>query len=104
MLASQIAARIRASGVTTTRKPKDIISKIGQLEQSYRDAVDFLNNTGSGITNEATLHQAIEKRCPHYDVLKDVLGDRPSSRPLLANEDLSFANSDREEAGCESDD
>ncbi|TYZ64515.1 hypothetical protein PybrP1_010697 [[Pythium] brassicae (nom. inval.)] len=35
ILASQIVDRIRDAGITTPRKPKDIMSKIDQLEQSY---------------------------------------------------------------------
>ncbi|GMG16899.1 unnamed protein product [Phytophthora fragariaefolia] len=89
-IAAQISGLIQASGVKTQRKSKDIITKIGQLEQSYRDAVDFLSNTGAGITDETSLQEAILRRCPHYDVLKEVMDDRPSTRPLLTNEDMSF--------------
>jgi hypothetical protein len=90
VLASQIAARISASGVGTIRKPKDIVTKISQLEQSFRDAIDFLSNTGAGITDETSLQQAIERRCPHYDTLKDVMADRASSQPLMTTEDALF--------------
>ncbi|TYZ60629.1 hypothetical protein PybrP1_004886 [[Pythium] brassicae (nom. inval.)] len=99
VLAAQIVARIRDVGITTPRKPKDTISKIGQLEQSYRDVTDFLNHTGAGITDERSLRHAIEKRCPHYDVLSEVLRDRPSVRPLLTNEDQAFGASDLDAAG-----
>ncbi|TYZ62600.1 hypothetical protein PybrP1_002360 [[Pythium] brassicae (nom. inval.)] len=99
VLAAQIVARIRDVGITTPRKPKDIISKIGQLEQSYMDATDFVNHTGAGITDERSLRHAIEKRCPHYDALSEVLRDRPSVRPLLTNEDQAFGASDLDAAG-----
>ncbi|KAF1782941.1 hypothetical protein GQ600_15049 [Phytophthora cactorum] len=92
VLAAQISTLIHEKGITHFRKPKDIITKISQLEQSFRDAVDFLNNTGAGITNESSLQQAIEKRCPHYSILKDVLGDRPSTRPLVTSDDLALLN------------
>ncbi|KAG6966917.1 hypothetical protein JG687_00004582, partial [Phytophthora cactorum] len=85
-----ISTLIHEKGITHFRKPKDIITKISQLEQSFRDAVDFLNDTGAGITNESSLQQAIEKRCPHYSILKDVLGDRPSTRPLVTSDDLAL--------------
>lgn len=94
VLAAQIAARIHEGGVTHVRKPKDIITKIGQLEQSFRDAVDFLSNTGAGITNEALLQDAIERRCPHYNALKDVFGDRPSVRPLVTSDNALFLSDD----------
>ncbi|GMF41588.1 unnamed protein product [Phytophthora fragariaefolia] len=62
-LATQIATFITSRGVTTGRKGKDIVNKVGQLEQSVREAVDFLSNTGAGITDELSLKAAIEKRC-----------------------------------------
>lgn len=99
VLAAQIAARIHNSGVVHVHKPKDITTKISQLEQSFRDAVDFLNNIGAGITSEATLQEAIEEQCPHYSVLKDAFGDRPSTRPLVANEDAPFLSDDDFELG-----
>ncbi|RLN98641.1 hypothetical protein BBJ28_00024467 [Nothophytophthora sp. Chile5] len=89
-LASQIATLIESRGVTTGRKINDIINKIGQLEQSFRQAVDFLSNTGAGITDETSPRAAIEKRCPHYEVLKDIFGDRPSTRPLLTSDDVAL--------------
>ncbi|TYZ58418.1 hypothetical protein PybrP1_004250 [[Pythium] brassicae (nom. inval.)] len=99
VLASQIEGRIRDAGTTTPRKPKDIISKIGQLEQSYREAVDFLSHTGAGTTGERSLQQATAKRCPYYDILQCVLGDRPSARALLTNKNTAFANSDMDAGG-----
>ncbi|TYZ68476.1 hypothetical protein PybrP1_011090 [[Pythium] brassicae (nom. inval.)] len=99
VLASQIVGRIRDAGITEPRKLKGIISKIGQLEQSYREAIDFLSHTGAGVTDEHSLQQAIAKRCSHYDTLQCVLGDRPSARALLTNEDTAFANSDMDAGG-----
>ncbi|KAF1785365.1 hypothetical protein GQ600_1493 [Phytophthora cactorum] len=42
VLAAQISTLIHEKGITHLRKPKDTITKISQLEQSFRDAVDFL--------------------------------------------------------------
>ncbi|KAE8905514.1 hypothetical protein PF003_g10543 [Phytophthora fragariae] len=81
-LAKEIAERIRVNGIQHARKPKDIVTKIGLLEQSFGAASDFLANTGAGITNEASLQAAIEERCPHYIVLKGIMECRPSTRPL----------------------
>ncbi|RLN81694.1 hypothetical protein BBJ28_00025167, partial [Nothophytophthora sp. Chile5] len=83
ILAGQISAQIQRNGITTVRKAKDIVSKISQLEQSFRVAVDFLRNTGAEITDEASLQEAIEKRCLHYETLKEVMSDRPSSASLV---------------------
>lgn len=93
VLASQIATLMTKSGIISVRNPKDIINMIGRLEHSYREAIDFLRNTGSGITNEASLKEAIMNRCPYYDTLKGVFEDRLSSRPLFTSDDLSATNS-----------
>ncbi|TYZ66706.1 hypothetical protein PybrP1_001664 [[Pythium] brassicae (nom. inval.)] len=77
VLASQIAGRIRDAGITTPRKPKDIISKIGQLEQSYREA-------RSAAPTKTSFN---------------ILGDRPSARALLTNEVTAFANNDMDAGG-----
>ena len=69
------------------------------LEQSYREAIDFISNTGSGITDEKSLQDAITSRCPHYDILKEVMWDRPSSRPLITNEDEYFEDLTMENKG-----
>ncbi|DAZ93193.1 TPA: hypothetical protein N0F65_010769 [Lagenidium giganteum] len=57
--AHKIARFIEDRGITTVRTPKDIVNKISTLEQSFRDAVDWLNGTGSGVTDEASLKQGI---------------------------------------------
>ncbi|KAG3099119.1 hypothetical protein PI124_g21753 [Phytophthora idaei] len=51
VLAAQISTLIHEKGITHLRKPKDIITKISQLEQSFSDAVDFLNNTGAATSD-----------------------------------------------------
>ncbi|KAF1778873.1 hypothetical protein GQ600_1144 [Phytophthora cactorum] len=85
----QISTLIHEKGITHLRNRKTSLP-----DQSTRAELQgcgsFLNNTGAGITNESSLQQAIEKRCPHYSILKDVLGDRPSTRPLVTSDDLAL--------------
>ncbi|KAG3018664.1 hypothetical protein PC121_g11000 [Phytophthora cactorum] len=89
-LAKAISDRIRAKGIMHPRKYKDIITKIGALEQSVRVASDLLAKTRSGITCESSRQGAIEERCPHFDVLKDVMDSSPSTRPIRTTEDSEF--------------
>ncbi|DBA00697.1 TPA: LOW QUALITY PROTEIN: hypothetical protein N0F65_003626 [Lagenidium giganteum] len=72
---------ISEKGIRTVRKPKDVIFKIRPLAQSYRKAMDDLNASGSGITDEESIRHFILARCPHYDSLKNVMADRPSTDP-----------------------
>ncbi|KAG2786411.1 hypothetical protein PC129_g12855 [Phytophthora cactorum] len=46
--------------------------------------------TRSGITCESSRQGAIEERCPHFDVLKDVMDSSPSTRPIRTTEDSEF--------------
>ena len=70
------------------RTAKDVMTKICSLESEFRIASDFLNNTGAGIEDEATLKAAVTKRCRFYYELESVMADRVSTRPLYSNEDV----------------
>ncbi|EGZ10899.1 hypothetical protein PHYSODRAFT_317903 [Phytophthora sojae] len=62
--------------------------KINTLEKQYREAQDFLAATGAGITDEKDLRAIVQKRCPYYYELHDVMINRPSSRPKITSDDL----------------
>ncbi|KAI9345483.1 hypothetical protein DFJ73DRAFT_626640, partial [Zopfochytrium polystomum] len=74
------------------RTNKHVRHKIQDLEKSYRTAVDWKNNTGQGILDaggagsEDLIRKEILRRCPFWDTLSPVMGERLTSRPPVTNE------------------
>ncbi|MGH3056007.1 MAG: hypothetical protein ACRDL7_13620, partial [Gaiellaceae bacterium] len=87
MIAKSIAEEVMPSKGITHRTAADVYSKISAIEGQFRRAVDFLDNTGSGVQDEASLMACVKDRCPLYYELVDVMGDRAASTALCTNED-----------------
>ena len=88
-IAKEISDYIWKSGVRSIRAPKDILSKIMRFEESFRQAYDFVNNTGASLEEDnpkiVSLTAKLHKICPEYDLLLPIMVDLPNAHPLLHN-------------------
>lgn len=96
-LASQIVAEIKSKGINIERTAKDVVQKILTMEQNFKKAIDFLDGTGAGITDEESLVAAVKKICPYYYELEPVMSDRQSSRPLATEDDIFYNSTTTDE-------
>ncbi|KAF4127575.1 hypothetical protein GN958_ATG23231 [Phytophthora infestans] len=62
--------------------------KNNTIEKQFREAIDFLAQTVSGITSESTLRGKSLKCCPYFYKLVDVFESRPSARPRVTSDSI----------------
>ncbi len=87
-LAVEISNLLEEAGVLVKREPSTIITKIQEIVKSFRDEHQYKHQTGHGTADKSLLEKEVYGICKHYDALLPILGDRPSTKPLLTNKSM----------------
>jgi hypothetical protein len=77
------------------RDAKNVLSKIQHIERSFREAHIFATSeTGAGVKadDEGNFKEIVEKKCPYYYDLVDIMSDRASAKPKATSYDLDEEN------------
>jgi hypothetical protein len=96
----ELAILIKEKVPDSNRTEKDVENKITGLESQFRKACDWANNTGQGVDNPGDFKAAVLKRCPLFDELDPIMGDRPNAKPLYTNEENSDDTLEDDVDGC----
>ena len=102
-IASTISEKISRAGIKTERKPKDIMMKIASIEAKFKQAYDWLHNTGSGVEDKESLKEIVLGKCQHFYTLEPIMGDRASTQPLATEENLEYHASSCDDSSKTSD-
>jgi hypothetical protein len=88
--ASLLAEKMRKETPSDGRTPKQVMEKIRQLEDSFREAHTFATSeTGAGIQEKQgneTFEDIVRRKCAFYYELCPIMQDRSSSKPKLTND------------------
>jgi hypothetical protein len=88
--ASQLAVKMKELTLSTNRTAKQVMEKIRQIEDSFRDAHIFATSeTGAGIQEkqgDETFKDIVRKKCSYYYELLEIMADRSGSKPKVTND------------------
>eukprot|EP00980_Cylindrotheca_fusiformis_P024072 scaffold11503_cov76-Cylindrotheca_fusiformis.AAC.2 len=88
---ARLLAQKMTKETTSQRDAKNVLNKIQHIEKKFREAHNFATSeTGAGLQAEdqGTFEDAVNKKCPYYYDLVDVMADRASSAPKATSYDI----------------
>ena len=83
--------KIHAANTLKVRNAPSVLMKIQYMESSFRDAHDWVNNTGVGVRErdgQVTFEDAVKKRFVYYYDSVDAMSERSSSRPTSTTDKI----------------
>jgi hypothetical protein len=87
--ASLLASKMAKETTSKDRNAKQVMDKISQVEDSFKNAHDFATSqTGAGIQErdgETHFKELVKKRFSYYYELLDVMVDRAATEPKITN-------------------
>jgi hypothetical protein len=92
----QVSKKIELANTLKARKANQVMMKIQAFEGAFREAHDWVNNTGVGVLErdgQVTFEEAVKKRFVYYYDLVDVMSERASSRPKASTDTMTMAPS-----------
>ena len=89
-IAFRLSEMFKEKGVRVERSPKSIEAKISQIEQSFKKAFEWTQQTGVGVKEDDPegFEQAVVKRCAYFHDLEKVMGCRSKVKPLCTSDNL----------------
>ena len=82
----------------------NVCDKISSIEISFWKAIDWLDGTGAGVTDNESLESYVKRLCPFFYELEPIMKDRASARPLCSTNDLDSVESEEGVEGKEGED
>jgi hypothetical protein len=90
VLYGQIVTLLKREGIYS-KSALDVANKINSLEKGFKDASDWIANTGQGVLENSRedFDTYLNKKWPLFKTLEPVFGDRATIRPSTVVDTLS---------------
>ena len=99
-IAFRLSEMLKDKGVTVDRTPRSIEAKISQIEQSFKKAYKWTQQTGVGVKEDDPegFEKAVLRRCSYFNDLENVMARRSKVKPLCTSDyDLLASDSESDD-------
>ena len=89
VLHGQIVTLLKREGIYS-KTPLDVANKINNLEKGFKEASDWIANTGQGVLENSKddFETYVKKKWPLFRTLEPIFGDHATIRPLTVVDTL----------------